>query len=74
MDPKLTSDVICKRLPIAIDQNSVFLVNMSKCGGSGGVISDGSIGEGYSGEGVVSDEGITAEGGVAESGNRDSDK
>ena len=30
MDPKLTSDVICKRLPIAIDQNSVFLVDMSK--------------------------------------------
>ena len=37
LDPKLTSDVICKRLPIAIDQNSVFLVDMSNCGGSGGV-------------------------------------
>ena len=30
LDPKLTSDVVCNQLPIAIDQNSVFVVDMSK--------------------------------------------
>lgn len=30
LDPELTSDFICKRLPISVDCNSVFVVDMSQ--------------------------------------------